>query len=80
MQDKELTLRAADLARAAPNSWNAFLHALEGTAGRLNIELVSWSEPRTIQVAQGRAQLCASLLTLFANAVKDADGKFSKRV
>jgi hypothetical protein len=74
-----LTVRAAELARAAPTSWDGFLKAVRVLADDVGMEMVSYNDPTSILRMQGRAQLAASLLTLFDNAVRDADG-LQKRV
>lgn len=67
-----LTLKAAALARAAPHQWREFLAELTVYANTKKDECIQ-APVEVLQVTQGRAQQIASLVTLFNNAVKDAD-------
>lgn len=67
-----LTIKAAALARIAPQQWREFLAELAAYSDKKRTELVQ-APVETIQVAQGRAQACALLCDLFGSAVKDAD-------
>lgn len=70
--EDELTLRAAALARAAPVSWGEFLAAFAAYADRRKTECIQ-APIEELQRTQGRAQQAASLVTLFGEAVKNAD-------
>ena len=67
-----LVLKAAALARSAPVQWREFLAELAVYVDVKKNECIQ-APPEMLQVTQGRAQQLASLLTLFNNAVKDAD-------
>jgi hypothetical protein len=67
-----LTVKAAILARAAPHEWRAFLAELAVHTAEVKDNLVK-APIEEIQRAQGRAQQCASLLTLLSGAVNNAD-------
>lgn len=70
--DQELIVKAAGLARAAPQAWSEFILAMNkfATAGAM---LCVASPPEQLQRMQGRAQQCAEITTLFEDAVKSAD-------
>lgn len=67
-----LTLTAAALAKTAPTQWREFLAELEVYAAAKSKECIQ-APVEVLQVTQGRAQQVASLLTLFTNAIKDAE-------
>jgi len=67
-----LTLTAAALAKTAPTQWREFLAELEAYSAIKAKECIQ-APVEVLQVTQGRAQQVASLLTLFTNAVKDAE-------
>lgn len=70
--DQELIIKAAALARSAPQAWSEFILAMNkfATAGAM---LCVASPPDQLQRMQGRAQQCAEITTLFEDAVKSAD-------
>lgn len=70
--DRELILRAAELARTNPRSWNEFLGALAKFSNQVSNDCIQSPLDR-LPVAQGRAQLAAFLLELMANCVASAD-------
>lgn len=70
--DQELILKAASVATRAPMEWAGFVQALKEFADVKARECVS-SPPEQLQITQGRAQQCASLVALFGDAVKSAD-------
>lgn len=67
-----LVIKAAALARAAPVQWREFLAELAVFANAKKDECIQ-APIEVLQITQGRAQQVASLVTLFNNAVKDAD-------
>ena len=70
--DQELVLSAASVASRAPVEWATFIKALKIYADEKASECVQ-SLPERLQLMQGRAQQCASLVTLLGDAVKSAD-------
>jgi hypothetical protein len=72
MSDRDLILKAANLARRAPQDWEQFIGALKIYTDIRRDQCVS-SPVDTLQVAQGRAQQSASLLRLLEECVKTAD-------
>jgi len=68
----DLTIRAAQLARYAPENWKEFLGAFEHYTQQQIQNCVS-SPLDVLPVNQGRAQACAALLRLLTDCVKDAD-------
>jgi hypothetical protein len=67
-----LSLRADELARLDPTRWNAFLAELRQYSAFQTTACVN-APPDGVQVAQGAARQCATLLELLENAVKTAD-------
>lgn len=72
MNDKELVLAAANLARETPVGWDRFIAALENYAGQRMGECVS-ADISMLAVAQGRAQACAMLVTQLKDCKKIAE-------
>jgi len=73
MQAKEyLTIKAAILARTAPNEWREFLSALGQFTEHHRENLVS-SPLADLPINQGRAQILGALLKNMENCTKDAD-------
>ena len=72
MSDRELIFTSAAIARRAPEEWSDFLAAFKSYTETRRDQCVS-SPVDTLQVAQGRAQQCVSLLRLFEDCVKTAD-------
>ena len=72
--DKELILRAAELARSAPRAYQEFLGALSNFTDQVKNDCIQ-SPLETLPVTQGRAQLAARLQGLVANCLASA-GKF----
>jgi len=70
--DRELILRAAELARTAPRSWKEFLGALSNFTDHQKNNCIQ-SPLDQLPVAQGRAQLAAHLHDLLANCISSAD-------
>jgi len=68
----ELVMAAARLARSNPNTWGEFLKLFSEYTDQRKNECVQ-SPPETVVVAQGKAQQCAELLTLFSDVVNKAD-------
>lgn len=72
MSDRELILKAASLARRAPEEWKHFLGALSNYNEKQRDNLVA-SPLDMLPVAQGRAQLCTALLGLLEECLTSAD-------
>lgn len=72
MSDRDLIVKSAAISRRAPNEWSDFLAAFKSYTDARRDQCVS-SPVDTLQVAQGRAQQCASLLRLLEECVKTAD-------
>lgn len=70
--DRELILRAAEVARTAPRAWQEFLGALSVFTDQTKNDCIQ-SPLEQLPVAQGRAQLAAHLQNLLANCVASAD-------
>lgn len=64
-----LTLAAARLSKAAPNTWLDVMSALEGYAREAELACVR-APADGVLIAQGRARMCHELLDLFNNAAK----------
>lgn len=75
---KNLTLRAAELARRAPPEWQRFLEALHDLSNHRRDECVS-SPADSLFIAQGRARESASLLRTLETCLKTADQIAEKR-
>ncbi|HLL28974.1 MAG TPA: hypothetical protein VKT73_15160 [Xanthobacteraceae bacterium] len=69
---KNLILASAELARAAPESWNKFLVAFVEHVDDLKNQCVD-APPDAVHVAQGMAKEGNELARLFGDAVKSAD-------
>jgi len=78
MSDVQLIVASAALARRAPEEWLDFLAAFKNYTDTRRDQCVS-SPVDTLQVAQGRAQQCVSLLRLLEECVKTADQITEKR-
>ena len=72
MSDKDLTLKAAYLARSAPEAWRSFLGALSQYNEKQRDDLVR-SPIELLPVAQGRAQAVRDLTALLADCLTMAD-------
>lgn len=72
MNDRRLILAAAHVARRAPEEWANFISAFVEHTDNRRDECIQ-SPPDMLQVAQGRAQACASLRRLLAECTKMAD-------
>lgn len=70
--DRELILRAAELARSAPRNWNEFLGAFQHFTDQIKNDCIQ-SPLEHLPVTQGRAQLAAHLLTMLTNCLASAD-------
>lgn len=70
--DDKLAIAAAKLERAVPNQWNEFKDAFAELSDAKRGEVVR-APADQVFVAQGRAQQCDELLTLFADALKKAE-------
>lgn len=75
---RQLALRAASLARRAPDEWGEFLIALETLTNHRRDECVS-SPADSLFIAQGRARESASLLRMLEGCLKTADQITEKR-
>lgn len=75
---RNLTLRAAELARRSPEEWQRFLEALQSLSHHRRDECVS-SPADSLFLAQGRARESASLLRLLETCLKTADQIAEKR-
>lgn len=73
-----VALRAADVARRAPDEWGRFLQALQDLTNHRRDECVS-SPADVLFISQGRAREAASLLRMLENALKTADQITGKR-
>lgn len=76
--DRDLILKAAELARSAPRAWNEFLGAFSAFSNQQKDNCIQ-SPLEQLPVAQGRAQLAARLHELFATCVQSADKIEGKR-
>jgi hypothetical protein len=72
MSDRDLILRAATLARSAPESWEKFLGALAQYTETQRHNCIS-SPIEMLPVTQGRAQACVHLLALLKDCSLTAD-------
>ena len=70
--NKELNIKAAAIARSNPGDWRRFLEAFEEFA-EVQINKCIDAHADDVRLAQGRAQQCKQLVTLFKDAVKTAD-------
>lgn len=70
--DRDLILKAANLARSAPGTWQEFLGALQAFADRQKDNCIQ-SPLKQLPVAQGRAQIAARLHELMATCLQSAD-------
>lgn len=68
----ELSVAAAQLARAAPQQWDNFKAVHRRFADRYRDQLVK-ADLNELQKSQGRAQQCALYVALFDDAVNAAD-------
>lgn len=78
MSDRDLIFTSAAIARRAPEEWSDFLAAFKTYTDARRDQCVS-SPVDTLQVAQGRAQQCVSLLRLFEDCIRTADQITEKR-
>lgn len=69
---EELILKAATLARSAPNEWREFVEAL-GKYNEVTRENLVKSPLNELPVNQGRALMSASILGIFVECLKSAD-------
>jgi hypothetical protein len=76
-EEQELVKKSASLSRFAPREWAEFLSAMQNYGDALARVCVQ-SQPEHLQISQGRAQQCASLVALFGDAGKTADRIASK--
>ena len=74
----ELALAAARLSRAAPNSWDDFVKAFEAFTGTRKDACIQAPADKVL-LAQGRAQQCVELSSLFTNAIKTASDMAAKQ-
>lgn len=75
---RTIALRAAALARGAPNEWSAFIEALQTLSNYRRDEMIS-SPVETVLISQGRARESASLLRMLEVCLKTADQIQEKR-
>lgn len=75
---KTIALRAAEVARRAPDEWGRLVEALQALTNHRRDECVS-SPVETVLIAQGRAREAASLLRMFETCLKTADQITEKR-
>lgn len=68
----DLTLRAAHLARTAPESWQRFLEAFSIYTNEQTTNCIG-SSLEELPRSQGRAQIAAQLHALLANCLQSAD-------
>ena len=76
--ESDLTLKAALLARNAPESWRQFLEAFQAYSSQ-QIQNCIQSSLENLPVAQGRAQSTARLYGLLAECLTSADKVERKR-
>lgn len=72
MNQRDLILKTASLARRAPEEWSAFLAAFTEYADSKRDQCVS-SPVESVQLAQGHAREVGVLLRLFNECLKTAD-------
>lgn len=72
MNDRELILASAKLARSAPEAWNEFLGALD-TYTNLQISNCVSSPLEALAQNQGRAQSMVALQKVLRDCLKTAD-------
>lgn len=70
----KLVFAAARLARIAPVDWEQFIGAFNEYSAEQTRNLLA-SAPDVLQVAQGRAQLCAHLKNTLDDCIRLADKK-----
>lgn len=70
--DRDLILKAAELARSAPRAWTEFLGALSRYSDQQKDNCIQ-SPLDQLPVTQGRAQLAAHLYGLLATCTQSAD-------
>lgn len=75
---KQIALRAASVARRAPEEWSTLIEALHHLSNHRRDELVS-SPADNVYIAQGRAREASSLLRMFETCLKTADQITEKR-
>ena len=75
---KIIALRAASVARRAPDEWKELIEALQFLTAHRRDECVS-SPADNVYLAQGRAREAASLLRALENCLKTADQITEKR-
>lgn len=78
MNDRDLILTAARLARSAPENWKMFLGALAKYTEDQRDNCIK-SPLEQLPVAQGRAQACTHLLALLVDCLTTADKIEGKR-
>lgn len=78
MSDRDLILKAASLARRAPEEWSDFLGAFKQYTDQRRDQCVSSPSDAIFRV-QGQAQQCGLLLRLFDECLKMADQIQEKR-
>lgn len=78
MNQRDLIMKTASLARRAPEEWSAFLGAFSEYADTTRDQCVS-SPIDSVLIAQGRARECGSLLRLFTECPKTADQIMEKK-
>jgi len=78
MNNRDLIMKTASLARRAPEEWSAFLGAFSEYADSTRDQCVS-SPIDSVLLAQGRARETGSLLRLFNECQKTADQMMEKK-
>lgn len=78
MSQKKLILTAASVARSAGEDWDRFVAEFAAYTDAVKDQCVS-SSIETLQVAQGRARECASLLRLLRECRQTADQIMEKK-
>ena len=73
----ELALVAARLSRAAPNTWDEFMKAFEDYTAVRRDACIQAPADRVL-LAQGRAQQCVELSSLFSKAIATANAAAQK--
>jgi len=75
---RTVALRAAEVARRAPQEWGRLLEALQNLTNHRRDECVS-SPADSLFIAQGRAREATSLLRMLETCLKTADQITEKR-
>jgi hypothetical protein len=78
LNDKNIILAAAALARVAPEAWTKFHAALYDYADQRCVEMVA-APVDMVQIAQGRAQALQTLYRTLENCSRKSENMAAKR-